>query len=115
MYFDGIKNKALKASGTTVNFTGEISIDGTYPVTIMALDPAGNLSDVSTSLPFRLDTEAFAPQSVPDLLQEYDTGFSSSDDITKIRVPQFRIAQLPLVSDSLHLFIKSGITNLENV
>ena len=36
---------------------------------------------------------------------------SSSDDTTNSKIPQFEISQLPSISDSLHLYVQSGITN----
>ena len=111
LYFNGLENKKLKASTTSVSFTGDVSTDGTYAATIKSRDIAGNLSDASSALAFRLDTTPFTPTSAPNLLAEFDSGMSSSDDTTNSKIPQFEVSQLPSISDSLHLYVQSGITN----
>ena len=112
LFYDGIQKNKLKASGASVNFAGNtVTVDGSYLTTIKAKDLAGNLSSSSSSITYRLDTTPFTTTSAPNLLNDYDSGFSSSDDTTKIREPQFEISQLPAVADSLHLFVKSGINN----
>ena len=50
LYFNGLENKKLKASTTSVSFTGDVSTDGTYAATIKSRDIAGNLSDASSAL-----------------------------------------------------------------
>ena len=72
LYFNGLENKKLKASTTSVSFTGDVSTDGTYAATIKSRDIAGNLSDASSALTFRLDTTPFTPTSAPNLLAEFD-------------------------------------------
>ncbi len=111
LFFEGLQNQKLKASATTVSFTGDVSVDGTYAVTIKSKDIAGNLSDASTSLPFRLDATPFVSASGPDLIPVYDSGMSDIDNITNVRVPEFEIIQLPSIADSLNLYVQSGITN----
>ena len=111
LYFDGVQNQKLKASSTAASFTGDVSVDGTYASTVRSRDIAGNLSDASSALSFRLDTTPFTPTSAPDLIAEFDSGMSVNDDTTSSKVPQFEISQLPSISDSLHLYVQSGITN----
>ena len=111
LYFNGSDSIGLKAAATTVGFTGSLSTDTEYVVTMKSKDRAGNLSAASSSMSFRLDTTPFTPSSAPDLLADFDTGFNSADNITSSRVPQFVASALPSISDSLHLFVQSGITN----
>ena len=111
LYFNDVENKKLKASTTSASFTGDVSTDGTYIATIKSRDIAGNLSDASSALSFRLDTTPFTPTSAPNLIAEFDSGLSATDDTTNSRVPQFEVSQLPSISDSLHLYVQSGITN----
>ena len=111
LFFDGAQNQKLKATATTASFTGDISVDGTYAVTVKSKDIAGNLSVASTELPFRLDTTPHTITSAPDLISLYDSGMSEIDNITNVRVPQFEMIQLPSIADSLNLYVQSGITN----
>ena len=111
LYFNGSDSVALKAATASVGFTGNLSTDNTYIVTMKSKDRAGNLSSASSSMSFRLDTTPFTPTSGPDLLADFDTGFDATDNITKSRVPQFVASALPSISDSLHLYVQSGITN----
>ena len=111
IYFNGADSNKLKADATTESFTGNLTTDGPYIATIKSRDIAGNLSSVSAGLNFRLDTTPFTPATNPNLLAEFDSGMSSSDDTTSSRVPQFEVTQLPSISDSLYLYIQSGITN----
>ena len=111
IYFNGADSNKLKADATTESFTGALTTDGSYIATIKSRDIAGNLSLASSGLNFRLDTTPFTPTTTPNLLAEFDSGMSSSDDITNSRVPQFEVTQLPSISDSLYLYIQSGITN----
>ena len=111
IYFNGADSNKLKADATTESFTGALTTDGSYIATIKSRDIAGNLSLASSGLNFRLDTTPFTPTTTPNLLAEFDSGMSSSDDITNSRKPQFEVTQLPSISDSLYLYIQSGITN----
>ena len=120
LYFNETDSIGLKAASASVDFTGSLSTDNTYVVTMKSKDPAGNLSATSSSMSFRLDTTPFTPTSAPALLAgtplnplqpEFDTGFSDSDNITNSRVPQFVASALPSISDSVHLYVQSGITN----
>ncbi|MEL1230511.1 MAG: Ig-like domain-containing protein, partial [Candidatus Neomarinimicrobiota bacterium] len=111
IYFNGADSNKLKADATTESFTGALTTDGSYIATIKSRDIAGNLSLASPGLNFRLDTTPFTPTTTPNLLAEFDSGMSTSDDTTSSRVPQFEVTQLPSISDSLYLYIQSGITN----
>ena len=111
LYFNETDSLGLKAADVSVGFTGNFSKDTTYIATVKSKDIAGNLSEPSPSLSFRIDTTPFVATEAPDLMSEFDTGISTSDDTTNSRVPQFEIKQLPAIADSLHLFVKSGINN----
>jgi len=112
LFFNGVQNQRLKASATTESITGDISGDDEYAVTIKSRDNAGNLSDASPAFSFRLDTTPHSMDGdTTNLLAGFDSGFSSQDDTTNSRVPQFEVKGLSPYQDSLHLYIQSGITN----
>jgi len=63
--------------------------DGTYTLTAAATDASGNESAPSAGLTVTIDTVAPAPPSVPDLVEDSDTGSSQEDNVTGDTTPTF--------------------------
>ena len=72
----------LVGTGFDENADGSID-DGSYSITAKIRDFAGNLSDASAEIIYRLDTQAPVPPGDLDslkMLPAFDTGFSESDN-----------------------------------
>jgi hypothetical protein len=79
----------IVTNGTwTCTPTGMLA-DGSHSVTTTLRDTAGNVSNVSGSIAFTIDSTPPATLAAPDLVPASDTGSSSSDNITRITTPQF--------------------------
>ncbi len=63
--------------------------DGSYAITVLQTDTAGNTSAASSALNMVVDTVAPTTLSTPDLLAASDLGISSSDNITSATTQQF--------------------------
>ena len=63
--------------------------EGNNDIHIVAVDPAGNVSNDSVDLTITLDTTAAAAVAAPDLDAAADSGSSNSDDITGNLTPVF--------------------------
>ena len=75
-------------SATTIS-AGTTSTDidlaeGTHTITAKTTDVAGNQSSASTALSITVDTTPPAQPAAPDLTAASDSGFSDSDDITRV-------------------------------
>lgn len=77
---------------TSQAITVAVSEDGTYTFTARALDVAGNVSLPSAILHVTVDTVAPDAPAMPDLLPEYDSGMSDSDNLTNIQWVMLRAA-----------------------
>jgi hypothetical protein len=79
-----------QAVGTTytIQLTNDLPADGSYEVSAVQVDAAGNVSLPSSPLsPVVLDTQVVAP--VVDLSAASDSGLSNSDNVTNITTPTF--------------------------
>jgi uncharacterized delta-60 repeat protein len=65
--------------------------DGTYYFQVSSVDAAGNESDLSEPLSVTIETVPPPPPPPPDLLAEYDSGVSHTDNITNDLYPVFAI------------------------
>ena len=106
----------LVGSGFDENGDGTLD-EGAYFITARLRDFAGNLSDASAALIYRLDTtpplyyDVGAQQSDPsqsfvatDLIATDDLGYSSTDNITKKQNPSFTMSNLhPFKNDKVVL------------
>lgn len=63
--------------------------DGSYSMSIVMVDPAGNLSTASTPIDITIDTTASPALTTPTLTAASDTGQSNSDSITNDTTPTF--------------------------
>jgi len=94
----------LHASHT---FTSSAIVNKTLPysVSVVTRDLAGNLSDPSSALEFRLDTSAPSVGLAANLLDTDDSGTLDNDDLTNVTSPQLIIGGLtPSIRDSIELF-----------
>ncbi len=81
----------LLGSGTagpngTWSVTSSPLNDGVHVLTVIATDPAGNVSPAGTIPPLTVDTSIAAP-SAPSLAPESDSGTSDTDNVTSIATP----------------------------
>ncbi len=106
LLFDGVAiNTELNPAGTDHSITAPNTVDGTFSVSSRAQDPAGNLSNLSTTLDITIDTQAPNRPSVPDLIEADDSGFSSIDNLTSDATPRFLLSGLPAASyDSVRIY-----------
>ena len=65
-----------------------------YSATVVTKDPANNISDPTTALKFRIDTDSPALGNAPDLIATHDTGFTDEDDVTNNRKFTLELAGL---------------------
>ena len=63
--------------------------DGEWDITYSYVDAAGNTSSASTPLHITIDTSAPNASGLPDLLEDSDSGVSSSDNKTNETRPEF--------------------------
>lgn len=89
VFIDDASAGFAAVSGTTWTFTPGTSLaHGNYVITAQAIDPAGNKSLVSSSLPFTIDR--ILSSTRPDMTAATDSqGVSSSDNITSNPQPGF--------------------------
>ncbi|MBC8400661.1 MAG: T9SS type A sorting domain-containing protein [Candidatus Marinimicrobia bacterium] len=106
LLFDGVVVKTVvNPAGSSISITAPNTVDGSYSVTTVTQDPAGNLSNVSIALNITIDTQAPNRPSVPDLIEADDSGFSSIDNLTSVTTPKFLLSGLPAASyDSLRVY-----------
>ena len=97
----------MVGTGFDENADGSID-DGSYSITAKIRDFAGNLSDASAEIIYRLDTQAPVPPGDLDslkMLSAFDTGFSESDNYTSNTGPQFTVTDLePFKKDSIKMY-----------
>ncbi|MHB1037580.1 MAG: Ig-like domain-containing protein, partial [Pirellulales bacterium] len=77
-YRDGVQISGDYGSGT---YTAPVQADGTYSYSVLAVDTAGNVSAPSAALSVTIDTSIPA---APDLLPVFDTGISTTDNLTNL-------------------------------
>lgn len=82
--------------------------DGTYTLQAQTLDVAGNVSSLTTSITFVIDTSAPAVPTGLVLAAGQDTGSSSTDKITMINTPQ--LTGSAEANSSITLYAGTGTT-----
>jgi hypothetical protein len=97
---DGAGNWSFPVSGAIA--------DGTYNITAVAKDNAGNTSAPSAALPVTIDTGVPTTPSIPDLVAASDSGSSNTDNYTNVNTPTFTGTADP--NATVELF--AGITSL---
>ena len=95
-------------TSTTKDLTPSSYANGTYLVTAVAKDVAGNWGSDATNTFVRIDTIPPAVPIAPDLLEADDTGFQNNDNIIKTTQPHFVFTGLSATKDSLRLVIDAG-------
>ena len=86
-----------KVNSNEMNFTVPANLASqltAYSATIVTKDLANNISDPTTALKFRIDTDPPALGNAPDLIAIHDTGFTDDDDVTNNRKFTLEIAGL---------------------
>ena len=68
---------------------------------LATLGPSSNSSAISNALALRIDTQASAAPDAPDLSSLYDTGESSTDNITSATILSFTLTGLSLIGECL--------------
>ena len=82
----------LLATPITDSFTiGTALSEDVYTFSYKIVDAAGNISAMSDDLEVTIDLTPPSTTAVPDLLPDYDTGVSSTDDITNLSEIVLRI------------------------
>jgi len=97
-----------KTASTTKDLTAPSYANGTYLVTAIVKDVAGNWGSDATNTFVRIDTIPPDVPNAPDLLEDNDTGFNNKDNITKTTQPHFIFTGLSSTIDSLRLVIDAG-------
>ena len=114
IYLDGSATDSTTDNDDIVDVTiGSAITDGTYTVTTVIVDPAGNRSSASNSISVTIDTDADATNVTPNLDtdENVDTGFSQSDHYTSDTTPTFIMTGAGvLAGDSIE--VKNGATVL---
>ncbi len=97
-----------KTASTTKDLTPASYANGTYLVTAVVKDVAGNWGSDATNTFVRIDTIPPDVPNAPDMLEADDTGFKNNDNITKTTQPHFIFTGLSATIDSLRLVIDAG-------
>jgi hypothetical protein len=88
VFLDAVSQGTVLANGSGAwSYTPGALPEGTYTVTALVSDAAGNLRLSSTPFNFTIDTTAPAAPSAPDLQAGSDTGTSPTDNITGDNTP----------------------------
>jgi len=98
-----IQSEVVTATSMDITLTASLA-DGSHTLSAKAIDPAGNVSTVSSNLNITVDTSAPATPNKPDLKSISDSGFSSTDNYTSSTTPTFTISGVT-ATDSVILSI----------
>ena len=82
----GTTVNTVTAAGGSWSYTHTLT-QGSYAITVLEQDTAGNSGAASTALGIVVDTTAPGTVGTPDLLASSDTGSSSTDNITSNSTP----------------------------
>lgn len=88
--------------------------DDDYSFTYVLIDSAGNESSASTGLDVTIDATSSAQPAAPNLLAAYDSGVSSTDDLTNLTTIAFNVTGLA-VGDSLYIIDGSSAVVAEEL
>jgi|GEM_PF-280339 len=83
----GTTANVVTAAGGSWSYTHTLTA-GSYAVTVLTTDTAGNAGAASSALGIVVDTAAPTTLGTPDLLAASDTGFSNTDNITNSTTQQ---------------------------
>ena len=96
------------STSNTKELTPATHANGTYLVSALAKDVAGNWGLDATKTFVRIDVIPPDVPNKPDMMGLSDTGFKDNDNITKTTQPQFIFTGLSATIDSLRLVIDGG-------
>ena len=97
-----------KTISTEKDLTSTSHANGTYLVSAVAKDAAGNWGSDATSITVRIDTIPPDVPNTPDMINTDDTGLTNKDNITYTLQPHFIMTGLSSTIDSLRLVIDAG-------
>ncbi|CAM9898261.1 unnamed protein product, partial [Chrysoparadoxa australica] len=82
----GVTANTVVAAGGSWSYTHTLSA-GSYAISVLATDAAGNAGQASSTLGIVIDTTAPGTAGTPDLLAASDSGSSNTDNITNVSTP----------------------------
>ncbi|SVA38189.1 uncharacterized protein METZ01_LOCUS91043, partial [marine metagenome] len=97
-----------KTTSTEKDLSSTSHANGTYLVSAIAKDAAGNWGADATAITVRIDTTPPDIPKAPDMLVSDDTGLKDSDNITSTLRPHFIMTGLSSTLDSIRLVIDAG-------
>jgi len=119
MTFGRLTNRGYSASSGTIEFLFDTDIleEGGYPVTLKAIDEAGNESSIMRSLIVDRTPPVFTIDSVPDIYSPYvNSGFNiglSSDEIARINRIEVVSSRFGTIYKALeNIVVMGGSTNI---
>ena len=105
---DGTKGGVAISSDLTLVLDTLASQELAYEIKVRSQDQAGNLSEFSTSIDIRIDTQVPATPGTPNLQELTDSGFFNDDNITNVQLPSFRIYDGTTDNDSIRIYYNVG-------
>ena len=91
---DTVSRKLVSANSVSFTSTTLANQVLPYSATVVSRDRAGNLSDPTRSLEFRIDTQAPSAGNILNLLTEDDSGFLDTDNTTSNTNPRLEVSGL---------------------
>lgn len=82
----GVTANTVVAAGGSWSYTHTLSA-GSYAISVLATDAAGNAGQASSTLGIVIDTTAPGTAGAPDLVAASDSGTSNTDNITNVSTP----------------------------
>ena len=110
----GSSNVTCTMTGSTTGGTctlGTLAV-GSWSITAVHTDAAGNTSSASSALTITIDTTAPTAPSTPDLIAGSDTGSSSTDDNTDDNTPDISVTAAEAGGTVTVTATKSGSSNV---
>ncbi|SVE48528.1 uncharacterized protein METZ01_LOCUS501382, partial [marine metagenome] len=116
IYVNGVQADLLDESKGGVPISDNLSLvldtlanqELAYEIKVVSQDQAGNLSEFSTAIDIRIDTQVPAAPGTPNLQESTDSGFLNSDNITNVQLPSFFIYDGTTDNDSIRIYYNIG-------
>ena len=113
---DTVSRKLVSANSVSFTSTALANQVLPYSATVLSRDNAGNLSDPTRALEFRVDTQAPSAGNILNLLAEDDSGFLDTDNITSNTTPRLEVSGLAVGKrDSIRIFydaLNAGLSDI---
>ena len=113
---DTVSRKLVTAN--SVSFTSSVLANQVLPysATVVSRDEAGNLSDPTRALEFRIDTQAPSVGNILNLISEDDSGFLNTDDYTSNTNPRLEVSGLAVGNrDSIRILYEAQTSGLTDI